>query len=259
MGLDTDFHSHVSYSSALEMVRAARGKGLRVLGLSEHVFQMREVRPLLAHIPLEGGEMELQTYVKNVQEAALSQDFDVRLGLEVDFIPEKQEAIQALLQGYPWDFLIGSVHQIDGILFEESPAWSSVAEGERAWRRYLALLSQAVSTRQFSVVSHPVRLFLTNRYLPSDLDEQLEQLAAEAARCDVALEVNGFDVANYPEMVRRLLQACAHQGAPISVGSDAHYPHGLAALHARSEQLLREAGIRTVRIWRRLAGENYAL
>jgi len=41
MIIDTDFHSHVSPSSAYEMVQAAQNKGLRVLGISEHVFQMR--------------------------------------------------------------------------------------------------------------------------------------------------------------------------------------------------------------------------
>ena len=42
MTIDTDMHSHVSRSSALQMALAAQQKGLRVLGLSEHVFQMEE-------------------------------------------------------------------------------------------------------------------------------------------------------------------------------------------------------------------------
>ena len=42
MTIETDMHSHVSRSSALQMAMAAQQKGLRVLGLSEHVFQMEE-------------------------------------------------------------------------------------------------------------------------------------------------------------------------------------------------------------------------
>lgn len=49
MMLDTDFHSHVSRSSATQMARSAHERGIRVLGVSEHVFQMNEGRTPLAH------------------------------------------------------------------------------------------------------------------------------------------------------------------------------------------------------------------
>ncbi|RAQ94872.1 PHP domain-containing protein [Thermogemmatispora tikiterensis] len=259
MTIDTDFHSHVSRSSARAMVSEARERGLRVLGLSEHVFQMREIRPLLAHMPLEGPEMALVDYIESVQEAGQALRFDVRLGLEIDFIPDKIEAVRELLQGYPWDFLIGSVHEIDGKQLENEEGWGEVAQAERAWQRYMELLRQAVCSGFFSVISHPVRLFVENRHLPANIDEELEQLAAEATRCDVALEINGFDVATYPQLVRRLVRACALQGTPVSVGSDAHYPSSLATSHEASEQLLREAGIQRIRIWRNMSAEEYRL
>ncbi|WP_376795486.1 PHP domain-containing protein [Thermogemmatispora sp.] len=259
MTIDTDFHSHVSRSSARAMVSEARERGLRVLGLSEHVFQMREVRPLLTHMPLEGPEMALVDYIEAVQEAGQALQFDVRLGLEIDFIPGKIEAVHELLQGYPWDFLIGSVHEIDGRLLENEEGWGGPPEAERAWHRYMELLRQAVGSGLFSVVSHPVRLFVENPHLPANIDEELEQLAAEATRCDVALEINGFDVATYPQVVRRLLRACALQGTPVSVGSDAHYPSSLANSHEASAHLLREAGIRRVRIWRAMNPEEYRI
>ena len=96
MVLDTDVHSHVAGSSALQMVQAAKARGLRVLGLSEHVFQMSEARPLLEHMPLEGPLRPFTSYTNSVRQAALDTTFDVRLGLEVDYIPEQQTQIQAL-------------------------------------------------------------------------------------------------------------------------------------------------------------------
>lgn len=118
MPLDTDFHSHVVRSSALQMAQSARERGIRVLGLSEHIFQMNEARTPLTHMVLEGPILSFQEYIEAVQIAGQQSGIDVRLGLEVDFIPEKNVAIQASLQNYPWDFLIGSVHQVDGQLFE---------------------------------------------------------------------------------------------------------------------------------------------
>jgi histidinol-phosphatase (PHP family) len=258
MKINSDFHSHVSHSSAHQMAEAAREKGLRVLGLSEHIFQMGEARPTLEHLALEGPLLTLPGYIEAVHAAAQLPGIEVRLGMEVDFIPAKNEVIQGYLQDFPWDFLIGSVHEIDGVQFESEKKWNR-AEGERCWLRYLELLRQAVSSGYFSLVSHPVRMRRKNPYLPPLLDEELERLAAEAARCDVALEINGYDVLSYPSLVRRLARACALHATPVSLGSDAHYPRETAQAHIQSEAILQEAGITKVRIWKQGIAEEYRL
>src|SRR5213082_1199939 len=101
MTLVSDFHSHVSRSSAEQMVQAAREKGLRILGLSEHDFQMKEDRELLNHMPMEGPLLSFADYIESVHAAGRNADIEVRLGMEVDFIPGKNDLIQASLEGYP--------------------------------------------------------------------------------------------------------------------------------------------------------------
>jgi histidinol-phosphatase (PHP family) len=258
MIIDTDFHSHVSRTSALQMVEAAQDKGMRVFGLSEHVFEMSEARPLLDHLPMEGPLLPFDTYTEAVQRAAQNASIDVRLGLEVDFIPDKNERIQAFLQGRHWDFLIGSVHEVEGIQFERGNSWGKV-RGEELWHRYYTLLREAVKSGYFSVISHPVRMRLANPHLPPTLDEELDRLAAEATRHDVALEINGSDVLRYPDLVQRLALACKRQETPISVGSDAHYPPGIAQAHVQTEVMLREVGISKVRIWKHMQAEEYSI
>jgi histidinol-phosphatase (PHP family) len=258
MPLDTDFHSHIVRSSAMAMLQAARARGLRVLGLSEHIFQMSDAREPLMHMPLEGPVLDIPTYSSAVHLAAQQEQFDVRMGLEVDFIPEEHERIIAPLRAANWDFLIGSVHQVDGVLFESKEHYTP-EEGQYFWKRYFTLLRAAVNTGTFSVVSHPVRMRATNAHIPSDLDDELEQLAAEATKQDVALEINGFDLLTYPALVQRLARACVLHRTPISVGSDAHNPSQVARAHAQSEALLRESGISQVRIWKQLQPEAYTL
>lgn len=262
MIIDTDFHSHVSRSSAHEMLQAAQEKGLRILGLSEHIFQMSEARPHLAHLPQEGPFMTFSAYIQAVQalqvDAVQRGSCAVRLGMEVDFIPDKNELIQSYIQAYSWDFLIGSVHEIDGLQYEFEKQWDA-DQGQTAWLRYFALLRKAVSSGYFSVVSHPVRMRYTNPYLPPTLDEELEALAVEATRCNTALEINGFDVLNYPTLVRRLARACALHQTPISVSSDAHVPKNVAQAHRQSEAILRDAGITKVRTWKAMVAEEYTI
>jgi histidinol-phosphatase (PHP family) len=258
MTIDTDFHSHVSRSSAREMARSAQAKGVRVLGLSEHIFQMSETRSILGHLGPEGPLLTFPAYIEAVHAAAQGLRAEVRLGMEVDFIPGKNEAIQTFLQGYDWDFLIGSVHEIDGVQVEINKKRDR-EEGEALWFRYFELLREAVSSGYFSLVSHPVRMRAENPYLPPQLDQELERLAAEATRCDVALEINGFDVLTYPSLVRRLAQACLLHRTPVSIGSDAHNPRQIVRGHTQSEAILREVGIKRVRIWKQRAVEEYSL
>jgi histidinol-phosphatase (PHP family) len=258
MTLISDFHSHVSRSSAEQMAQAAREKGLHILGLSEHDFQMNEDRELLNHMPIEGPMLSFADYIEAVHTAGRNTDIDIRLGLEVDFILGKNDQIQASLEGYPWDFLIGSVHQIDDNLFEQKTSQSR-EQGEQLWLRYFQLLRDAVKSGYFSLISHPVRMRAKNPYVPATIDNELEELAAGAAHQNIALEINGFDMLRYPDLVRRLARACVLHHTPISVGSDAHRPPQIAQAHLQSEQLLREVGIKTVRTWKQRVPEEYAL
>ena len=256
MTIDTDFHSHVARSSARQMAQAARDKGLRILGLSEHIFQMSEARPTLQHLPDEGPTLPFSVYSEAVRSAAQEVSIETRLGLEVDFIPGLNEQIRAFLPGQDWDFLIGSIHEVDGILMRDDGI-SDREKAEARWLRYFALLREVATCGVFSLVSHPVRMRIENAFLPSTFNDELEHLAAEATRCDVALEINGYDVSHYPSLVRRLARACALHKTPVSVGSDAHYPARVAQAHQLSEEILREAGIGEIRIWKHMEPETY--
>ncbi|MGZ6386868.1 MAG: PHP domain-containing protein [Ktedonobacteraceae bacterium] len=256
MTIDTVMHSHVSSSSALQMAMAAQQKGLRVLGLSEHVFQMEETRLALHHIEPEGPLLTFSKYIEDVRAADTKSNVDIRLGLEVDFIPDKNELIYAFIQGYNWDFLIGSVHEINGVQFEANYKWSR-EEGETLWLQYFELLRKAVRSGYFSVISHPVRLRVNDPYLPPTFDEELENLAAEATQYDIALEINGFDMLRYHSLVRRLAKACLLHHTPMSVGSDAHNPGGIAQAHQQTEHMLNELGIKKIRLWKQMKAEEY--
>src|SRR5437762_13092034 len=105
MALDSDFHSHVVRSSPAQMIQSAHEKVIHVLSLSEHVFQMREGRPPLEHMPREGPMLTIPNYFAAVKAASEQAPIEVRIGLEVDFVPGKNEAIRQPLQGHSWDFL----------------------------------------------------------------------------------------------------------------------------------------------------------
>ena len=258
MIIKTDFHTHVVRSSPGQMVQQAIAQGLHVLGLSEHIFQMSEARPLLPYMPQEGPFLPLASYLEQIEQASAGIALEVRRGLEVDFVPGKNAELWQVIQQYPWDFLIGSVHEIDGLLFEQ-PQKRTRAEGEALWTRYFELLRAAVACGTFSLVSHPVRMREANPFLPAHLDDELEHLAAEATSHNVALEINGYDILTYPGLVKRLVRACALHRTPISVGSDAHNPRQIARGHTLSAEMLREAQITRIRVWQQRSIQEYTI
>jgi histidinol-phosphatase (PHP family) len=248
----SDFHIHLSRSSLEAMVQAAQRKGVYVLGICEHLGQMSEGRSLAGHLAQEGPLLSFAEYLSMIdaQKSLSKGQIDLRVGLEVDFLPDRQKTIEECVRPYQWDFLIGSVHElsvgdlIDGV----SP--HSPQEGQERWKRYFHLLRLAATSGFFDIIGHPLRMRANNPHVPLHLDEELDNLAVCAALADVALELNGHDIQLWPEGVRALIRACARYQTPVSLGSDASVPQDIARGHAWCVKELTKAGIRTLRTWK---------
>ena len=237
-----DYHTHICEAPIDAMLATAVERGVREYGISEHIFQLDEGRPLFPHIESEGAYFPRESYVDICRESASRSGISVRLGLEVDFVPGTEAAIAGVIAEVEWDYLIGSIHEIDGIdLFSHQPA--DAAEGMRLWRRYYELSIAAVESGMFDILSHPVRNMVYNQHVPEDVDDVLFALAQAAVRSDVALELNGEDTRCWPEMVTRLARACGQAGCPISLGSDAHRPEMVAQSLLEASTIASEAGV----------------
>jgi len=222
-----DYHTHICEAPIDEMLASAVEQGVREYGISEHIFQLHEGHPIFPLIPDEGTRFSRQWYIETCLDRAATSPIDIRLGLEVDFVPGTEERVAQVLDGIAWDYLIGSVHEIDGVdLFEYVP--EDVDDGQRLWRRYGELLIAAVESGLFDVIAHPVRNMVRNPYVPSDVADLFAAVAESAARNQVALELNGEDTRRWPEMVRTLAKACSDASCAVSLGSDAHRPASVA-------------------------------
>ena len=217
-----DYHSHICAVALETMLVNARAAGLSEYGVSEHVFQLDEGHLVLPEEQDEGMRFPRAWYAQTVREAATgSADLDIKLGLEVDYVPERHKRVMAVTDGVEWDYLIGSVHAVDtaDIFSRVGPGAEA---GERLWRRYYELIAEAIETGDFDVISHPVRYAISNPHLPAEFEQLLDEVAAFARLHGVALELNGDDVARTPQLVECLARACGRAGCAVSLGSDAH-------------------------------------
>src|SRR5205823_6250707 len=93
---------------------------------------------------------DLDEYVAAVEEGK-RRGLPVKLALEVDFTPGRVDELRALLAPYPWDYLLGSVHFVDGASVDMDPRFPD----ERGWRTYFSALADAAASELFDVLAHP--------------------------------------------------------------------------------------------------------
>ena len=136
-------------------VETARQAGLDEIGFTEHVYYFRQTRELWP-LPyqLDRCTHDLDAYCAAILEAK-DRGLPVKLGLEVDWIGDEQPRLAELLAPYPWDFLLGSVHWLEGLAVDAEPGVWDAWPVEEVWRRYFAALGALAASGSVDVLAHP--------------------------------------------------------------------------------------------------------
>src|SRR5919109_5227327 len=205
-------------------VQAARAAGIDEIGFTEHVYYFRQTRSLWT-VPYQTERCvyDLERYVEAIVQAR-ERGLPVKLGLEVDYVPGKEDETRNILAPYPWDYLLGSVHFIDGLGVDGEPRLLDAVGVEEAWRRYFDALTHAARSGLFDSLSHPDLVKIFGRRARSFDYGPVAQAIEEAG---IAVEVSTAGLRRpvgelYPHP--DFLHACAERGVPVTLGSDAHTP-----------------------------------
>jgi histidinol-phosphatase (PHP family) len=246
-----DYHMHLrdpggridhSIKGVERFVQRAAERGIDEIGFTEHVYYFRQTRAIWQlPIQVERCRYDLDEYVDAVVEAK-RRGLPVKLGLEVDWAGERADELAAILDPYPFDYLLVSVHWLDGAFAIDGSlgggAWKRWPE-EEVWRRYVAELSVAAASGSFDVLSHPD---LAKIHGVQGSDERYRELAATVDAAGVAFEISTAGLRKpveelYPDP--RLLRL---SNAPITLASDAHEPHLVGEAFEQAIALAREHG-----------------
>ena len=227
-----DYHMHLrderggidhSADAAEKFVERAAERGVDEIGFTEHVYYFEQTKSFWPWpYYVERCHFDLDTYVAAIVEAK-DRGLPVKAGLEVDWTGDRADELAAVLEPYPWDFLLASVHMVgDHAIDTERGAgiWAEVSE-EEAWRRYVEMLSAAARSGHFDVLSHPD---LAKIFGVRGSDVRYEELASAVDESGVALEISTAGLRKpvgelYPDA--RLLRLSS---APVTLASDAHEP-----------------------------------
>jgi histidinol-phosphatase (PHP family) len=170
----------------------------------------------------------------------------VKLGLEVDYVPGREEKTRELLAPYPWDFVLGSIHFLDGLAIDAEPTLVGAVGPQEAYRRYFDGLAQAAGSGLFDALAHPDLVKFFGGVLDWDWDALVARLGG------VCLEVSTAGMHKphgrmYPEP--ELLAAARRAGLPITLASDAHEPADVGRDLPRGAEHARAAGYDTVTVF----------
>jgi histidinol-phosphatase (PHP family) len=245
-----DYHIHTKFchhatGEMEEYVRVASEKGFTEIGFADHAPASNGYDPV--------HRMDLSRfpdYVERIQR--LRDEFthmNIRLGIETDFYPGFQPFLERFLQNFPIDYVVGSVHFIDGLSVFMRDGLDFSRERERQLvRRYFALLDGGVRSGLIDVVGH---LDLVKWIFPEMREEihvgccnVLDTIAKEG----IVLELNTSGARKLPGEVYPgpdLLRIVHSLGIPVCLGSDAHNPEEVGEGFENAMILLEEVGYRS--------------
>ncbi len=227
-----------------QYVEQAAHRGLEEVGFTEHLYRCVESDAVLGrfwdHEPrrdlaeqteafiAEDRTLSLEAYVAAVV-AAKDRGLPVKLGLEVDFMPESIDAVVDYLAPYPWDFLIGSVHWIGGWSVDHSGAAHEYARRgiRQSYEDYFELERQLAASGAVDVLAHVDVVKVHGDMLAEPPIDLYAEVVAAAAESGTAVEVSSSGLHKpaaelYPSPV--FLEMFNKGGVPITLASDAHEP-----------------------------------
>jgi histidinol-phosphatase (PHP family) len=248
-GLPPDYHMHTercghARGRAEDYARQAMLRGLPGIGMSDHLPLLHGRDPELA---MDAGE--LVDYVDEVRELKRRYPGYVLLGIEADYRPDTVSDLRDVLREHPFDYVIGSVHDLDGWAFDDPRIENGFAgrDLDQVYRRYLELVGDAAETGLFTILGH-VDLIKKFGHRPcSDPTDWVERLADRVGGTGAAVELNTSGLRKpvgeiYPSQL--FLRALAHRGVPLTFGSDAHRPEEVGKDFAAGLAAARDAGYR---------------
>jgi histidinol-phosphatase (PHP family) len=244
---DTPSERHFTAANADRYRTVATERGIAELGVSEHVYRFTQALDVWDHeLWRESARDDLDAYCGFVRE-----ETDLRLGIEADFVPGREDRMAGLLEDRPWDYVLGSIHFLGdrALDYDRYDVWTGNASADKVWRTYFTWLGEAAGSGLFDILAHPDLVTHWGRERPwpeKDLRHYYELAMEPIAASGIAVEVSTAGLRKpvgeiYP--ARAFLEMVVDAGNPIALSSDAHTTDQLGYGYEQALELLDQVGV----------------
>ncbi|WP_459192889.1 PHP domain-containing protein [Halosimplex sp. J119] len=230
-----DYHVHSSYSDGtfLEgMVEAAEEAGLDGVGFADHC-NVSERERLQRYKKRFGFNLDVTYERRRDAIEELREESSVRIfdAAEIDYHPADEPEIRAFLDGADFDYVVGSVHEIEKTNVHRSYFTDRTEAQQRAAvDEYFDRLVSLIESGLFDIAAH-VDIVERNPALRGYATrDHYEAVAAALADAETVPELNAGRIqADYGEFHpnQDFLSVLAEYDVPVTVGSDSHSPQEL--------------------------------
>ncbi len=243
-----DYHIHTHFScdcdaTMLQMCQAAIEKGIPEIGISDHLdFHPRDECSNYFKADAWWDELERCR-------ATFNASLVIRAGIEIGEPHRFSESVSPLLERYPWDYCLGSLHWV-GDLCVFDPHYFD-RDAADTYQSYFHELLKMVSQGDFDSLAHIdiVKRYghdIYGRYDPYPWEKEIRSVLRKCAQRGIALEVN-------TGTLRRMVAETSPQqplinwfieegGQWLTLGSDAHEPDHIGFDLDLCISMLQEAG-----------------
>jgi len=266
----TDYHVHLrtderentaarffTAANAERYRETATERGIEELGVAEHIYRFAAAMEIWQH-PFwrQYAHDDLDAYCGFVRE-----ETDLRLGIEMDFIPGREDRIGTQLDGRDWDYVVGSVHFLrdHSLDTEDYSVWGAGESADKIWRRYFETVAASATSGLYDIIGHPdlVKVWGADAPRPDrDLRYFYEPAVEAFAEAGVAVEISTAGWRKpvgeqYPATA--FLEMLIDAGCPLALSSDAHEPDQLGYEYERAVKLLQSLGVKEIAVFERRA------
>ena len=168
----------------------------------------------------------------------------LKFGLEVCYSPEHAREIENIKNMYSFDFLVGSIHFIDGWAFshKKQPWRKENVNSDYLYKRYYELMYELVKSNLFSGLAHPNSLQCFGAYPTGDYGTEYDRIARALKENNMYIEESSGLAINYGDtelgMSEKMLKAMILQNVRILTASDAHIPQDVGKLIGEMNDLI---------------------
>lgn len=240
-----DGHIHIENGAyTLDWIRQFVNRAAEMqideIRLLEHCYLFEEFVPMYgavcayseynnAWFRRRGGISNLEAYLELIRQVRKEElPVKVKFGLEICYFKEFEDLIVEQTKDKGFDFLLGSVHFIDGFAFDhKAELWNGI-DVDKAYRRYFEDSVSLAKSGIFDGIGHPDCIKLFGHKPSYSLTESYECLAEALAESHMYADQNSGAARRCPKtaslgMDKELLRILKKNNVKIITSSDAHY------------------------------------
>lgn len=231
-----------------EFIKVARNRRLDGIYITEHAYRFKQARDLIFTDAFRGEWVaqrqteDIDEYINLIKEAKRI-GLPVKLGTEMDYIPEREKEIKDFLADYHFDYVIGSIHWLGDFGIDLDIKYWDKKDIDEVYNEYYRTMFNLIKSGIADAIGHIDLVKIFGFRPKTDFTNIYASLAKEIKRAGISIEVSTAGLRKpvkeiYPSP--DMLKIFKEEGVSLVLSSDAHEPQFVGYMFDKAEDYIKE-------------------